>query len=290
MPRLDLLAACLVMLGGRPAAAQSQAILRFVPDLGRVTRTLTEVRTTTTLVGFPAVPDRAAFEEESWISVTQRVARMGEDGAVVEVTVDSIRGRVRLGGEVWTDYADTSLIGRAAQAIVSPRFGVVGIRSTGPRDGEILQALGAFAAGLDFVFPEAPVTAGETFATGGRLRARVRTDSVTGLAIDEVVFGDLSLTLDSAVQAGGEELAYLHSRGATIAHRGRGRRGRGRRHRARGIVRGPAGVVGAMGGVRLRRDPDPRDRPNPGAGAARRGGGRRHVGPHRGSPRPSLDA
>jgi len=214
MRRPDLLAVCLVMLGGRPAAAQSHAILRFVPELGRVTRTLTEVRTTTTLIGFPAVPDRAAFEEESWISVTQRVARMGEDGTVVEVTVDSIRGRVRLGGEVWTDYADTSLIGRAAQAIVSPRFGVVGIRSTGPRDSEILQALGAFAAGLDFVFPEAAVTAGETFATGGRLRARVRTDSATGLAIDEVVFGDLSLTLDSAVQAGAEELAYLHFQGA----------------------------------------------------------------------------
>jgi hypothetical protein len=28
-----------------------------------------------------------------------------------------------------------------------------------------------------------------------------------------VVFGDLSLTLDSAVQAGGEELAYLHFQG-----------------------------------------------------------------------------
>ena len=213
MRRPDVITVCLLVLGGSPAAAQSQAVLRFVPELGRITRTLTEVKTTTTLVGFPAVPDRAAFEEETWISVTQRVARMGEDGAVVQVTMDSIRGRVRLAGEPWTDAADTSLIGRSAQAIVSPRFGVVGIRSTGPRDGEILQALGAFAAGLDFAFPEGPVTAGATFATGGRLRARFRTDSATGLAIDEVVFGDLALTLDSAVAAGAELLGYLHFQG-----------------------------------------------------------------------------
>ena len=213
MRRPDVIAVCLLALGGSPAAAQSRAILRFVPELGRVTRTLTEVKTATTLVGFPAVPDRATFAEETWISATQRVARIGEDGAVVEVTIDSIRGRVRLGDQLWTDYADSTLIGGAAQAIVSPQFKVVGIRSTGPRDGEILQALGAFAAGLDFVFPEGPVMAGETFATGGRLRARIRTDSATGLAIDEVVFGDLALTLDSAVQAGAERLAYLHFQG-----------------------------------------------------------------------------
>jgi hypothetical protein len=214
MRRRDLLVTCLLLLAGGPAAAQSQAVLRFVPELGRLTRTLTEVKTTTSLVGFPAVPDRAAFEEEALIGVTQRVARMVEDGAVVEVTIDSIRGRARLGGEPWVDYADSTLIGGSAQAVISPQFAVVGIRSTGPRDGEILQALGAFAAGLDLAFPEAAVTAGETFVTGGRVRARVRTDRATGIAIDEVVFGDLSLTLDSAVQAGPDHLAYLHFQGA----------------------------------------------------------------------------
>jgi hypothetical protein len=214
MRRRDLLVTGLLLLGGGPAAAQSQAVLRFVPELGRLTRTLTEVKTTTTLVGFPAVPDGAAYEEETWIGVTQRVARMDEDGVVVEVTIDSIRGRVRLAGEPWRDYADSTLIGGTAQAVMSPQFAVVGIRSSGPRDGEILQALGAFAAGLDLVFPEAAVTAGETFVTGGRVRARVRTDRATGIAVDEVVFGDLSLTLDSAVEAGPDQLAYLRFQGA----------------------------------------------------------------------------
>jgi hypothetical protein len=214
MRRPDLRAVCALVLSVGPAAAQSQAVLRFVPEVGRVTRTLTEVRTTTTLVGFPAVPDRASFEEESWISVTQRVARMGEDGAIVEVTIDTIRARVRLDSAPWRDHADSTLIGGSAQAIVSPRFQVVGIRSTGPRDGEILQALGAFAAGVDFAFPEEPVAAGGAFVTGGRLRARFRTDRETGIAIDEVVFGDLSLTLDSATQSGPDRLAYLHFQGS----------------------------------------------------------------------------
>jgi len=214
MRRPDRLVACLLALGAGPAAAQEAAPLRFVPELGRLTRTLTHVRTTTTLVGFPAVPDRAAFQEETWISATQRVVRMGEDGAVVEVTVDSIRGRARLGEEPWTDRVDATLIGASAQAIVSPRFQVVGIRSTGPRDAEILQALGAFVTGVDFAFPEGAVSPGDTFVTGGRLRARVRTEASTGIPIDEGVFGDLSLTLDSATQAGAERLAFVHFQGA----------------------------------------------------------------------------
>lgn len=213
MRRPDLAAVGLLAVLAGPVAAQ-QAALRFVPELGRLTRTLTEVKTTTQLVGFPAVPDRAVFQEETWISATQRVVRMGDDGAVVEVTIDSIRGRARLGQEPWTDYADTTLIGTSAQAIVSPQFRVVGIRSTGPRDAEILQALGAFATGVDFAFPEAPVPVGDTFVTGGRLRTRVRTDDATGITVDEGVFGDLSLTLDSATQAGTDQLAFLHFQGA----------------------------------------------------------------------------
>lgn len=213
MRRPDRVAACLLALCAGTAAAQTPAVLRFVPEPGRLARTLTEIRTTTTLSGFPAVPDGAAFEEETWISATQRVMRMGEDGVVVEVTIDSIRGRGRLGDEPWTDYADTTLIGAAAQAIVSAQFKVVGIRSTGPRDAEVLQALGAFVTGVDFAFPEGAVAPGDTFVTGGRLRARVRTDPATGIAIDEVVFGDLSLTLDSVSVAGAEQLAFLHFQG-----------------------------------------------------------------------------
>jgi hypothetical protein len=213
MRRPEAAAACLLAVAAPAAGAQGPMVFRYAPEPGRVTRTLTEVRTTTTLVGFPAVPDRAAFDEESWINATQRVALVRDEGVLVEVRIDSIRGRVRMGAEPWQDAADTALIGAAAQAIVSPRFQVVGIRSSGPRDGEILQALGAFATGLEFAFPEGPVTAGDTFVTGGRLRARVRTDPESGILIDEVVFGDLSLTLDSATQAGPDRLAYLHFQG-----------------------------------------------------------------------------
>ncbi|MDH4044824.1 MAG: hypothetical protein OEW06_10220, partial [Gemmatimonadota bacterium] len=113
----------------------------------------------------------------------------------------------------WRDRADSSFIGRPAQAILSPLFHIVGIRTSGETDGEVLQTLGAYAADLGFTFPDGPVAVGETFSTGGRLRARVRTDAATGLAVDEVVFGDLALTLDSVAGTGEAQLAYLHFQG-----------------------------------------------------------------------------
>lgn len=207
------LVAGLILLAARPVLAQQHAVLRFQPELGRMARTLTEIRTATTLVGFPAAPDGAVFTEETWISATQRVMTISKEGALVEVVVDSIRGRVRLAADPWRDAADTAVIGRPAQAVLSPRFHIVGIRSSGETDGEVLQTLGAYATGLNFAFPEAPVIAGETFATGDRLRVRVRTADATGLVIDEVVFGDLALTLDSVVGAGSAQLGYLHFQG-----------------------------------------------------------------------------
>jgi hypothetical protein len=197
-----------------PAAAQPRVVLRYQPDLGRLVRTLTEVRTTMTLVGFPAVPDGAAFETELRIGASQRVLALGPDGAVVAVTVDSAWGRARAGTEPWVDRAETSLAGRTAEAVLSPRFGTVGIRTSGAADAEILLLLGGGAAGLGFAFPEGPLAPGESFETGGRIRTRVRTDAATGIAVDEVVFGDLALTLDSIGIQGDDTLSYFHFRGA----------------------------------------------------------------------------
>lgn len=216
MPRRDLLALALIGTVGavaRPAAAQQSVVMRYQPELGRLMRTLTEVRTTTTLVGFPAVPDGAAFQTEQRISATMRVTGHEADGAVVSVAVDSVTGRRRMGTEAWLDRGDTLLAGRTAEAIVSPRFAVAGIRSRGPADADVLQLLGAGVIGLGFSFPQNAVTVGETFETGGRVRARVTTEASTGLALDEVVFGDLSLTLDSVNVVSGDTLGYFQFRG-----------------------------------------------------------------------------
>jgi hypothetical protein len=200
-----------------PAHAQQQVVLQFRPEFGRMVRTLTEINTSTKLVGFPAVPDGAVFEDERRVNATQRVVRLEEGGALVEVTVDSVRERIRQDAEAWRDVVDPGLVGDTARAIVSPRFSIVGIRSQAPTDGDVLQALGAYVAGLGFAFPETPLRVGESFETGGRLRARVTTDSPTGIPIDEVVFGDLALTLDSVVTSEGEELSFLHFRGPLTA-------------------------------------------------------------------------
>jgi hypothetical protein len=196
------------------AAAQQGVMLRFVPQVGRAVRTLTEVRTTTTLTGFPAVPDGATFDAEARLGASQRVVALDPDGAVVAVTVDSIWGRVRAGTEPWVDHVDTGIVGRSAEAVLSPRFGIVGIRTTGASDADVLLLLGAGAAGLGFAFPQQPLSAGESYETGGRIRTRVRTDAATGLAVDEVVFGDLALTLDSVAVVGSDTLSYFHCQGA----------------------------------------------------------------------------
>lgn len=212
MRRPELLLALALPCAAEPAAAQA---VRFVyaPQLGQLTRTVTESRTTTTLVGFPSVPDGAVVESEVAISASQRVVRFEDERVVLDVVVDSVRGRQRLDGGRWVDVAEGVLVGQVARAVVSPRFGIVGLRSSNPTDADVLQTLGAFAAGLGFSFPDTAVTVGTTFATGGRLRARVRTEAGTGLALDEVVFGDLALTLDSVAGAGPNQVSYLTLRG-----------------------------------------------------------------------------
>jgi hypothetical protein len=64
-------------------------------------------------------------------------------------------------------------------------------------------------AGLDFAFPGEPVSVGQSFPTGGRIQLRVQAAPETGVTVDEMVFGDLVLTLDSIVPHAGDELAYL---------------------------------------------------------------------------------
>jgi hypothetical protein len=207
-------------LAGSRIAAQQSVVLRYRPEMGRVTRTLTEVRTTTTLTGFPAVPDGATFEDQARISATLRVAGDAPDGTVVAVTIDSISARSRMGTDPWVDRGDTLLVGRAAEAIVSPRFDVVGIRSRGPTDADVLQTMGAGVIGLGFTFPQEAVTVGEAFETGGRVRTRVTTEASTGVAVDEVVFGDLALVLDSVTVVGADTLSYFQFRGAVAPRSG----------------------------------------------------------------------
>lgn len=210
LPVLPLAAA----IGAATGHAQTAGLPRYAPELGRMVRTLTELRTTATLVGFPAVPDGATTTTETWLSATQRVTAFEREQAIVDVTMDSVRGRTRVGTEPWVDRADTQLVGRTAQAVVSPHFGIVGIRSSHPTDADVLQPLGAFVAGLGFAFPDSVVPLGTPFPTGGRFRVRVQTGPETGLPFDDVAVGDLALVLDSVTAGAGDELSYFTFRGS----------------------------------------------------------------------------
>ncbi len=200
------------LLVARVAPAQDGVTLRFAPTPGATARLLTEIRTTTSLTGFPAVPDGATVTTETRVNATQRVLAAAEGGWLVEVVVDSVRGRRRSEGGAWVDAVDSVAVGRAARAVLSDRFEVTGIRTSGATDGEVLRLLGAGVAGLGFAFPVDPVSTGTTFASGGRLYGRAQTGPETGIVLDETAFADLSLTLDSAVADGGDELVYFHFR------------------------------------------------------------------------------
>jgi len=197
-----------------PLAAQETYTFTFAPPPGAVVRTLTELRTVTQFTGFPALPDGATMEEERRIEAWHRAA--GEENGLwlVEAAVDTAWGRRRLDQAAWRDVTDSFPLGRPAVALVSSQFAVAGFRTSGPDDGEVFRPVGAMVAGLDFAFPGQPVAVGQSFGTGGRIQLRVRAAAETGVAVDETLFGDLALTLDSVVRQDGDELAYLRLGGA----------------------------------------------------------------------------
>jgi hypothetical protein len=163
----------------------------------------------TQFTGFPALPDGATVEDERRIEGRHRAVREENGLWLVEASIDTAWGRRRVDQGTWRDVADSLPVRRPAVALVSTQFSVSGFRTAGPDDGEVFRPVGAMVAGLDFAFPGEPVSPGQSFATGGRIQLRVRASPETGVGVDETVFGDLVLTLDSVVQQAGDELAYL---------------------------------------------------------------------------------
>jgi hypothetical protein len=192
-----------------PLAAQEGFTFTYAPVVGGGARTITEIRTVTTFNGFPALPDGSTLEEERRIEARHRA--MGETNGLwlVESVIDTVWSRRRLDQGPWRDVADSLPVRKAAVALLSSQFAVTGFRTSGPDDGDVFRPVGAMVAGLDFSFPGEPVDVGQTFSTGGRIHVRVRTTPESGLGVDETIFGDLSLTLDSVSRQGGDVLAYL---------------------------------------------------------------------------------
>lgn len=214
MRRSVRMALMMVVAGAAPLAGQDAYAFRYAPATGAAVRTLTEMRTITTFTGFPALPDGSTLEEERRVYGHHVVQAEDEGGWLVAAEIDSIRGRRRLEAEPWRDLRDSTLVGRTAVARLTSQFAVAGFRTAAPTDGEVFRPVGAMIAGLDFAFPGEPVTVGQAFPTGGRIHLRVTASPETGVAVDETVFGDLVLTLDSVVRTGVDTLAYLRFGGA----------------------------------------------------------------------------
>lgn len=196
-----------------PAAGQDAVRLRYTPTPGLAVATVTVFTTAMTVTGLPAVPDGTVFEEERRVYARQQVGPRTADGWLLEATLDSIRARTRAAGGAWRDRPASPLEGATVRARVNERFAVTGVESSGERDAEVLRVRTAWTAGLDAAFPEAPVSVGAAFETGGRMpfTAEVRLDTVR--TVRETIFGDLALRLDSLTDRGTDTLLYFSFRG-----------------------------------------------------------------------------
>jgi hypothetical protein len=211
---------------GAPAAAQDVFIFTFAPAAGAVVRTLTELRTVTSFTGFPALPDGSVLEDERRIEGRHRAVREENGLWLVEAAIDTVWSRRRTDQGPWRDLTDSLPTRRPAVALVSSQFSVTGFRTANPADAEVFRPVGAMVAGLDFGFPGEGVAVGQAFPTGGRIQLRVQAAPETGVGVDETVFGDLVLTLDSIVRQDADELAYLRL-GGGLAPRTTSQQGEG---------------------------------------------------------------
>lgn len=201
------------VLAGTSAAGQGTFQFRYDPAPGRAVHTLTEMRTVTTMNGLPRVPDGTALEIEARIFSHERTLGVNADGRRVDVGVDSVRVRQRDGASAWTDVAAPAFAGRSARAVLDEYLHVVAIETSAAEDGALLRVLTAWSANLGFAFPDSAVAVGSTFRTGAQMPFDVTLSDAVGLAVGEVLLGDLQLTLDSVVPRGADTLAYLHFAG-----------------------------------------------------------------------------
>ncbi|HEX9728165.1 MAG TPA: hypothetical protein VGA37_06660 [Gemmatimonadales bacterium] len=194
--------------------AAQQTPLRFGPTAGTVVHTLTEVRTVTTLFGFPALPDGAAFEHDRRVSATQRVVAAEEGGWTVAVEIDSVRARRRAPEGAWLAVVDTGSVGQPVRLVMTPRFAMAAVHTAIAADHDVLRVMGAWVAGRGFAFPEGPVAAGGTFETGSAFRFVAALIPEQGMTLRVPLSGPVLMQVDSVVANESDEVTYLSFTGS----------------------------------------------------------------------------
>jgi hypothetical protein len=209
-----------------PVAAQS-LLLRYRPQAGSSVQTLVRTEASTTFgAGTVAAPllDSLFFETAILTSVTQRVVGHRADQVVVDMSLDSIRARMRLEGGAWRTMTDSATVQGTLRVATDDRLRV---REARPLPGGTLtavqrQLLRGLAGGMELAFPENPVSAGESWSADVVIPLDVPLEYGPETGIGAAQLGDsvlvvrTTVTLDSVVPRATDTLGYLRVRGSVL--------------------------------------------------------------------------
>ncbi len=202
--------AWLLLVLALPVPADAQGILlRYRPPLGARLQSIADTRVTTTVVGFPSVPDSTIIET-TWRTVsTQRV--LSSQGAMrtVIAAFDSSRARARVGTGARDDVATPGVEGLQARWIVNDRLEASARSGGGAADSAFLDALTATTGGFAFWLPDTLVDIGGEWTALFRFPLGAHLTAGGKIIAGGSIGGRGTAVLDSLVPRGRDTLAYI---------------------------------------------------------------------------------
>ena len=209
-----------VSLGTTMTAYAQQILLRYTPRVGVVQHMHIWSDVTTSITEAESGPDAEgiSLETSSLASVTRRVLGARDARYEVEITLDSVRARLRPEGGTWREITDPDEQVAPLRLIVDERMRVTSAGS----DRSGVQLLRGFAGGLEFVLPEQPVGAGDTwkakvdFGIGRMLVLEEEVDLGTPLPRVGKLVARATFTLDSIMVRSTDTLAFVSMAGQIV--------------------------------------------------------------------------
>jgi hypothetical protein len=204
----------------------------------------------TTIIDETETPTSGAItlELSAIAGTTQRLAATQGGRYLIQVTRDSVRGRMRPAGGVWRDLADTARRSRVARVTVDERLAIRGVAAAADEmvEPRALRWARGLVGGYELVLPEAPVAVGATwnadvtFPLDPAVVPAAEIDVDPALAAEAYLTAHATFTADSIVPRGADTLVYATLSGQlaplTLASPAE-------------VSRGSLTVTGALGGT-----------------------------------------
>ncbi len=197
--------------------AQQSILLRYHPRAYTPVQTLTRSAIMVTILegtGEAVDPDSITMEASSLESITRRLREVRDTQYVVDVSIDSTRARRRPIAGVWRDISDRGM--RSARLVLDDRMRITEVEVTSTDTVATADSkFRGLAGGLELVFPEGPVAAGESWAADLvlPLKGLEGLDAETGFSGSAELIARSTVTVDSIIARAADMLVYLQVRG-----------------------------------------------------------------------------